>query len=303
MQKKRVVFFLYLFTLVMTFGWILFHQVPIYITFSFLQSSANSASPIIGTLALIPLLILHMILLHSMCKKIELINCSILQFWFLFILLALMNFNQELDVLIIWEIFSLLLLLFFNIKEKEKIYGNTLLAGMISGVSVILFSSGWMFTVLSLGMIIIWAIISPRTLLIFIMGWLSVFLYVSAFFFITDQFSMNRIIDLIQIPSPDFTISSLKLFLGFLLLLLFFFMFFSFVEYKISIRKTYLCLFLIFLVSMVAFLFGEDNVIIAVAYPFGIIFNKLLQQQERKWFWWVGSIIPLLGFVIFIFIF
>lgn len=298
MLKKQIINFLYLTTLLITLGWMFFYGIFEHLSFHFTQSMGLTDFFYANTIIFLFFLLLHMLFLyHTICKKLELTNCFVLQTWFAFTLIVLIKYDKELDTLLEWGIFSMLLSLLYNLKEKEKIFGNVLLAGILCGISVVLLPSGWIFSLVTLGLIIIWAILTPRTLLIFIMGWTTIFLYIGVFFFVTNQFSVDRIVDLIHFPTVVSGISVNLLLFVILLALAFFFMFFSFVEYKISSRKMYLCLMLFFIFTLFTLTTGNNEMLAMVLYPFWIVLNKFLQNYERKWWWWMGSILPLLIFV------
>jgi len=257
-------------------GYPMYEPIELSFGYNFLYRNLFDAS-LLSTIIAFVLLLGEAVLLNATLADFKIIPKN--SYFTAFFYVLMMSFTPAMltlhPLLIVNALTILLLLMLFKIKTKEESYKEIFLCGLITGIcSLFYFKSAGLIIIVWIFLLVFHSF-SWRELLISIMGLVTVFLYLFAYFLLTDQLSavftqFQHVFSVINFGRSPWTYSVYEYLTTAIIAVLFLVssvkMFLITREKVIYVRKIFNVIFWLFVLNTLSMLFLVNNFIYEFSY-------------------------------------
>jgi hypothetical protein len=236
-----------------------------------------NGSPLIYTITAFVLLLAEAVLLNEMLAehKITPKNSYITAFFYILLMSSTPAMLTLHPFIIVNAFIILLLLMLFKIKTKEEGYNEIFLCGLLAGISSLFYFKSAGLIIIVWVFLLLFHSFSWREWFISILGIVLVFIYLFAYFLLTDQLSAvfkeyQNVFSVINFGRGPWTVSVYQYITSAIVVVLFLVsavkMFLISREKIIYVRKAFYVIFWLFVLNAFSMLFLVNNFIYEFSY-------------------------------------
>ncbi len=265
--------------------------------------------PHAGTVAAFILMLAGALFINAILEKYDLVAKNTLVPAFIYILiLSHQPENLHLYQTLIPNFLVLVVLFYlFDIYIQQEAYAQVFNAGFIAGIATLFYMPAAVFFLFIWLTFFVYRLYAWREWVIATIGFLLVFFFLGAYYFLTDQLaialsSLNAYFSSILFFHLNFDSTIFTAIISIILLLFFLHCLFLLIvhlqENVISVRKRYVSVFWYLILSVLMIFFVPDNLSESSGFFFTgsiiILSWAVLRSNRIKWYEWITAIIILL---------